>query len=80
MHSLTQNYRINRPQTETRLYSKPHRAAGDSWRNRESGSTPRPNASHRLNWDLLAIWSFVAFSFAALCFAAYVIWAKCRGS
>ena len=30
-----------------------------------------------LNWEMLAIWAFVAFSFAALVFAGYVIWAKC---
>ena len=29
-----------------------------------------------LNWDMFAIWSFVVFSFAALAFATYVIWAK----
>jgi hypothetical protein len=28
---------------------------------------------------MLAIWSFVAVSFAALFFALYVIWAKCNG-
>ena len=40
---------------------------------------PRPNKSPRLNWEMLAIWSFVAISFTALFFAAYVIWAKCHG-
>lgn len=30
-----------------------------------------------LNWELLTIWAFVVFSFAALIFAGYVIWAKC---
>ena len=38
-----------------------------------SGST----SSDRLNWEMLAIWMFVVFSFAALVFAGYVIWAKC---
>jgi hypothetical protein len=39
----------------------------------------QPNKSSHLNWEMLAIWSFVAVSFAALFFALYVIWAKCNG-
>jgi hypothetical protein len=35
--------------------------------------------SDRLNWEMLAIWAFVVFFFAALVFAVYVIWAKCDG-
>src|SRR5271157_1320053 len=31
----------------------------------------------RLKWEMLAIWVFVVFNFAALVFAGYVIWAKC---
>jgi len=38
-----------------------------------SGST----SSDLLNWEMFAIWVFVVFSFAALVFAGYVIWAKC---
>ena len=38
---------------------------------------PRSNKSSHPNWDLLAIWSRVVISFAALFFAGYVIWAKC---
>ena len=34
-------------------------------------------SSDRLNWEMFALWVFVAFSFAALAFAGYVIWAKC---
>ena len=40
---------------------------------------PRSNKSSRLNWEMLALWSFVAVSFAALFAAGYVIWAKCDG-
>ena len=32
-----------------------------------------------LNWEMFAIWSVVAVSFAALFFTGYVIWAKCNG-
>ena len=46
---------------------------------RESVSDPRPNQSNHLNWEMFALWSFVAFSIAALFVAGYVIWAKCRG-
>lgn len=40
---------------------------------------PHSNKSSRLNWEMLALWSFVAVSFAALFFAGYVIWVKCPG-
>ena len=39
---------------------------------------PRPNKSPHRNWEMFAIWSFVVFSFAALFFVGYVIWAKCN--
>ena len=35
--------------------------------------------SDRLRWEMLALWMFVMFSFAALIFAVYAIWAKCDG-
>lgn len=35
--------------------------------------------SDRLRWEMLALWIFVVFSFAALVFAVYAIWAKCDG-
>jgi hypothetical protein len=37
------------------------------------------NKSSHLNWATLAIWSFVAVSFAALFAAGYMIWTKCSG-
>jgi hypothetical protein len=79
MHLLPPNYRTNGRQTETCFSSSPHRATGDSGPNRESEISPQPNPSHRLNWEMFAIWSFVAVSFAALFVAGYVIWAKCHG-
>ena len=42
-----------------------------------SVTSPGSTSSDRLNWEMLAIWVFVVFSFAALVFAGYVIWAKC---
>lgn len=49
----------------------------DSNSNALSASTPNCRSGDRLNWEMLALWVFVAFSFAALVFAGYVIWAKC---
>jgi hypothetical protein len=40
---------------------------------------PRSIKFSHLNWEMLAIWSFVAVSFAAFFVAGYVIWAKCHG-
>lgn len=42
-----------------------------------SGTSSGSTSSDRLNWEMLAMWIFVGFSFAALVFAGYVIWAKC---
>jgi hypothetical protein len=42
-----------------------------------SASTPNCRSGDGLNWEMLAVWVFVAFSFAAFVFAGYVIWAKC---
>jgi hypothetical protein len=33
--------------------------------------------SNDLNWEMVAIWMFLVFSFAAFVFTGYVIWAKC---
>jgi hypothetical protein len=32
------------------------------------------------DWQTVALWIFVAASFAALVFAGYVLWAKCKGT
>ena len=68
-------------QVATDLGSEIHRVIEASERRsieRTSDSDPRPNKSPHLNWEMLAIWSFVVFSFAAFIFAGYVIWAKCQ--
>lgn len=49
---------------------------------------PKPNTTvrplrsqyRRADWQMVALWAFVAVSFAALAFAGYMIWAKCRGA
>src|SRR5690349_5673993 len=43
---------------------------------RESQEATPARQPRGLNWDMFAIWSLVVFSFAALAFATYVIWAK----
>jgi hypothetical protein len=68
-------------QVATDLGSEIHRVIEDSERHpveRESESAPLTDKSSPLNWEMLAIWSFVVFSFAAFIFAGYVIWAKCQ--
>ena len=79
MQALPQYYRTNGQQTRTCRSSRPLWATGDLGRSRESERASWPNPSHRLDWDLLAIWIFVAISFTALFFAGYLILAKCQG-
>lgn len=45
------------------------------------GTTPASPAGRgsRVDWQMLALWIFVAASFAALLFMGYVIWTKCHG-
>lgn len=38
------------------------------------------NKANRLDWQMVALWIFVAVSFAAFVFAGYLLWAKCRGT
>jgi hypothetical protein len=45
----------------------------------ESENAPRYDESSHRNWEMLAIWSFVVFSFAAFLFCLWAISAKCRG-
>jgi len=42
-------------------------------------NSTQQNKSSHLNWEMLAIWSVMVVSFAALFFAGYIIWAKCNG-
>lgn len=53
----------------------------DKRRRREHGSdsAPRRPESGRLHWEMLLIWVFVVFSFAASFFCLWAISAKCNG-
>ncbi len=44
-----------------------------------AATSPNCRSGGGLNWEMLALWIFIVFSFAALVFAGYVIWAKCNG-
>ena len=44
-----------------------------------AATAPNCRSGGRVNWEILALWIFVMFSFAALAFAVYLIWAKCDG-
>jgi len=53
----------------------------------EPPATEQPPASEPVageprdsDWQMVALWIFVAVSFAPLLFAGYVIWAKCKGT
>jgi len=68
-------------QTTSDLGSETRRVTNHSERHptkQERATSPPPHETSRLNWEMLVIWSFVVFSFAALFFAGYVIWAKCQ--
>jgi len=41
---------------------------------------PVTGEPRRPDWQTVALWIFVAVSFAALLFAGYLIWAKCKWS
>jgi hypothetical protein len=34
----------------------------------------------RIDWQSIALWIFVAVSFATFVFAGYLLWAKCHGA
>jgi hypothetical protein len=40
---------------------------------------PIPDQKSRMEWQMIALWIFVAASFAALAFTGYLVWAKCHG-
>jgi hypothetical protein len=46
-------------------------------RQKREYATPR-TPSGGPSWEMLALWSFVVFSFAALAFFLYVMWDKIR--
>ncbi len=79
---MIERHRDSGLQVATDLGSEILRAIEDSERRpigRDSESAPPPNKSPHLNWEMLVIWSFVVFSFAALFAAGYIIWTKCNG-
>jgi len=39
-----------------------------------------PSDENRLNWDMVAFWSLVVVSLAALVFVICIIWAECGAS
>lgn len=61
---------VNSTNVSFRYNSRPMLDAGSA----TSSGSP---SSDLLNWEVLAIWVFVAFSFAALVPVGYVIWANC---
>ena len=55
------------------------RFRSDSWLISNANCAIRSGleGSDRLHWEMLALWIFVVFSFAALVLAGYLVWAKC---
>lgn len=47
---------------------------------RPPAAGPVTEETRSSDWQTVALWIFVAVSFAALLFAGYVIWAKCKGT
>jgi len=45
---------------------------------RETSIRLLPDTAGRRTWEMLAVWSLVVFSFAALLFCMHVISAKCQ--
>ena len=46
---------------------------------RQQTNRPPISETRRRDWQMIALWAFVVFSFAALGFALYAIWGKCEG-
>ena len=46
----------------------------------ENETAPPPDTTGRFDWIMLVLWLFVVVSFALMVFAAYLLWAKCRGA
>ena len=73
----------DRGQAATYVFSKAYRVTEGIERrpiSREARSAVLPDtASHRV-WELLAVWSLVVFSFAALLFCLWAISAKCQAN
>jgi hypothetical protein len=74
-------HRINGRQLTKALPSSAYRVTEDSERRtieHEGENAPRHTESSHLNWEMLAIWSLVVFSFAALFFCLWTISSKCH--
>jgi hypothetical protein len=46
---------------------------------RQQTNRPPIGETRRRDWQMIALWAFVVFSFAVLGFALYAIWVKCGG-
>ncbi len=76
------HHRNNGQQFTTERRLNVHPWTEDSERRRRdhgSDSAPRRPGSGRLHWEMLLIWAFVVFSFAASFFCLWAISAKCNG-
>jgi len=74
--------RNNGPQKTTPLLSNPHRVTEHSKPRSsepENQSSRRVETSGDVNPVMLLVWGFVLFSFAALFFCGWLLWAKCHG-
>jgi hypothetical protein len=78
---MTELYPTNSPQTMTEPFSTTLPVIDASERGPiepESESGPRVGKTSHVNWAMLAIWSFAVFSFAALLFCIFIMFAKCH--
>lgn len=67
--------------TTSGLLSEPRRMTDHSEQHpaeQERATGLLTNGAGRLDWEMIAVWSFAAFSFGAFIFAIYVIGAKCH--
>jgi hypothetical protein len=74
--------RNNSQQITTPLLSNARRVTRASERRSiepESESGLCVEKASDVNWVMLVIWGFVAFSFAAFFFCGFILWAKCHG-
>jgi hypothetical protein len=77
---MTELYPTNSHQSMTEPFPKTRRVAEASERCPiESARECAQSTNSHLDWTMLAIWSFVVFSFAAFFFCGLIIWAKFRG-
>jgi hypothetical protein len=83
LRSMNLNRKSDSHQIAMNLFSKTVRTTEETEPlpiKRESVSGPHPDNSDHLNWEMVAFWSFVISTFAALIIAFYVLWTKCNTS